>query len=119
MIYEIPKLPDEIKEAVNNNRLAVFVGAGVSRLIGCMGWDQLASNLVNRCFSTTKKDDSGLINFKEKETLIQEKDHKKTITKCYYLLKKNGFESIFYEELEKALKADEDLIKSQNIYDEL
>lgn len=119
MIHEIPELPKEIKEAVNNNRLAVFVGAGVSRLIGCMGWNQLAYNLVNRCFSTTKKDGSGIINHKEKETLIQDKDHKKTITKCYYLLKKNGSENIFYKELKKSLKADKKLIKSQNIYDEL
>jgi hypothetical protein len=119
MIHEIPELPKEIKEAVNNNRLAVFVGAGVSRLIGCMGWDQLASNLVNRCFSIKKKDGSGIINYKEKETLIQDKDHKKTITKCYYLLKKNGFENIFYKELKKSLKADKKFIKSQNIYDEL
>jgi len=119
MIHEIPELPKEIKEAVNNNRLAVFVGAGVSRLIGCMGWDQLASNLINICFSTKKKNDSGIINYKEKETLLKNKDHKKTITICYYLLKENGCESIFYKELEKALKADEDLIKTQNIYDEV
>jgi hypothetical protein len=118
-IPEIPKVPKEIIDAVNNQTLAVFIGAGVSRLIGCIGWNQLAYNLVNRCFSTKKKDSSGLINFKEKETLIQEKDHKKTITICYHLLEKNGFESIFYEELEKSLKADEDLVKSQNIYDEL
>jgi hypothetical protein len=118
-IPEIPKVPKEIIDAVNNQTLAVFIGAGVSRLIGCIGWNQLAYNLVNRCFSTKKKDGSGLINFKEKETLIQEKDHKKTITICYHLLEKNGFESIFYEELEKSLKADEDLVKSQNIYDEL
>ncbi len=119
MIYEIPKVPEEIIDAVNNQTLAVFIGAGVSRLIGCMGWDQLACNLVNRCFSTKKKDGSGLINYKEKETLEQNKDHKKTITICYYLLKESGFETVFYEELEKSLKADEDLIKSQNIYDEL
>jgi len=119
MIHEIPELPKEIKEAVSNNRLAVFVGAGVSRLIGCMGWDQLAFNLVNRCFSTKKKDGSGIINFKEKETLIQDKDHKKTITICYYLLKENDSETIFYKELKKSLKADKKLIKSQNIYDEL
>jgi len=119
MIYEIPKVPKEIVDAVNNQTLAVFIGAGVSRLIGCMGWDQLATNLVNRCFTTKKKDGSGLINYKEKETLIQEKDHKKTITICYYLLKKNGFENIFYKKLKKSLKADKELIRSQNIYDEL
>jgi len=54
MIYEIPKVPKEIVDAVNNQTLAVFIGAGVSRLIGCMGWDQLATNLVNRCFTTYK-----------------------------------------------------------------
>ncbi|WP_369017256.1 SIR2 family protein [Thermatribacter velox] len=118
-ILPVPEVPDKIVEAVNHGTLAVFIGAGVSRLIGCMGWDQLARNLVDRCFSTKKKDDSTLINFKEKETLIQSKDHKKSITICYYLLKKNGFEDIFYEELKNSLTADKELLKSQNIYDEL
>jgi len=119
MIPKIPPVPKEIVEAVNNETLAVFIGAGVSRLIGCMGWDQLARNLVKRCFSAKKKDGSIIINFKERETLIQNKDPKKTITICYYLLKNNGFENIFYEELVNSLKADEELLMSQNIYDEL
>lgn len=119
MIPKIPPVPKEIVEAVNNETLAVFIGAGLSRLIGCMGWDQLARNLVERCFSAKKKDGSRIINFKERETLIQNKDPKKTITICYYLLKNNGFENIFYEELENSLKADKELLMSQNIYDEL
>jgi len=119
MIPKIPPVPKEIVEAVNNETLAVLIGAGVSRLIGCMGWDQLARNLVERCFSAKKKDGSRIINFKERETLIQNKDPKKTITICYYLLKNNGFENIFYEELVSSLKADEELLMSQNIYDEL
>ena len=63
MIYKIQPVqpvPKEIVEAVNNETLAVFIGAGVSRLIGCMGWEQLAQNLVNRCFSIKKKDVSSL-----------------------------------------------------------
>ncbi|GAV23531.1 SIR2 family protein [Carboxydothermus pertinax] len=119
MIPKIPELPDKIKEAVNNRTLAVFIGAGVSRLIGCMGWDQLARNLVERCYSTKKKNGSGLINFKERETLFKDKDPKKTITICYYLLKENDFEDIFYEELKESFKAKEYLLKSQNIYKEL
>jgi len=119
MIPKIPPVPKEIVEAVNNETLAVFIGAGVSRLIGCMGWDQLARNLVERCFSAKKKDGSRIINFKERENLIQNKDPKKTITICYYLLKNKGFENIFYKELENSLKADEELLMSQNIYDEL
>jgi len=71
------RLPPEILEAVNNENLVVFIGAGVSRLIGCRGWDQLAQNLVNRCFSAKKEDGSSCINFKEKETISQYRDHKK------------------------------------------
>ncbi|WP_039764937.1 hypothetical protein, partial [Caldicellulosiruptor sp. F32] len=60
MISKIPELPNKIKEAVNNRTLAVFIGAGVSRLIGCKGWEELAQNLVKRCFTTKKKDGSRL-----------------------------------------------------------
>jgi hypothetical protein len=119
MILRIPPLPNKIKESVNNGNLAVFIGAGVSRLIGCKGYEQLTRKLVERCYSIQKKDGSQLINFKEKETLLHDKDYKKTITICYYLLKNNGFEKIFYDELSDSLKADEKLLKSKDIYNEL
>jgi hypothetical protein len=35
-----PPLPPAIKQAFNDNKLAVFISAGVSRLIGCDGWDE-------------------------------------------------------------------------------
>ena len=119
MIDKIPPVRNEIIDAVNNEKLAVFIGAGVSRIIGCMGWDELAKNLVNKCFSIKKEDGSSFINFKEKESLLQNKDHKKTITICQRILKQNNFENIFYKEFKKSLKPDKDLLKSQNIYDEL
>ena len=118
-IYSIPPLPKAIVDAVNNDKLAIFIGAGVSRLIGCMGWDELAQNLTNRCFSTKKEDGSPCINFNEKDTLSEFLDHKKTITICYSILKQNGFEDIFFEELEKSLDPNPELLKSKNIYDEL
>ena len=65
----IPRIPNEIKDAVDNGTLAVFIGAGVSRLVGCEGWDTLARNLVKRCY------EEGIINFKENETLSQISDH--------------------------------------------
>lgn len=118
-IHPIPPLPKKIVDAVSNDKLAIFIGAGVSRIIGCKGWDELAQNLVNRCFSTKKEDGSPCINFKEKDTLFRFPDHKKTITICYSILKQNGFEGIFFEELEKSLESNSELLKSQNIYDEL
>ncbi len=74
-----PPLHKEILNAVNNGSLAVFIGAGVSRLVGCLTWGELSKKLVNRCFTEKKLDGSSLINYKEKNTLIQNSDHKKTI----------------------------------------
>ncbi len=118
-IPKIPELPQNIKFAVNNRTLAVFIGAGVSRLIGCMGWDQLAKNLVNKCFTLKKEDGSTIINYKERETLLYDSDHKKVITICFYLLKENSYGNIFYEELENSFKKNEDLLNTQNIYKEI
>lgn len=118
-IHSIPPLPKEIVDAVNNDKLAIFIGAGVSRLIGCMGWGKLAQNLVSICFSTKKEDGSPCINFKDEDTLSRFPDPKKTITICHSILKQNGFEDIFFKEFKKSLGSYPELLKSQNIYDEL
>lgn len=38
---------------------------------------------------------------------------------CYNILKTNGHESLFFDELKESLKGDEDIINQPNIYDEL
>lgn len=112
-ISEAPKIPHEIIQAVNDKKLAVFIGAGVSRLLGCWGWDKLASELINCCF------ENGYINFKEKETIGYMNDQKKVITMCYGILNSKGKEELFYEKMEEALKGDKQKIKNKNIYDEI
>ena len=47
---DVPQLPTEIKDAVDSGDLAVFTGAGASRLIGCKGWEDLAQDLVTCCY---------------------------------------------------------------------
>ncbi|MDD5323358.1 MAG: SIR2 family protein [Methylococcales bacterium] len=110
-IQRIPKLPDEIRDAVDKGTLAVFIGAGVSRLVDCQGWDTLAKSLVNRCHL------EGIITFKESETLSQITDHKKTITICFHLFEKKSRADAFYEEMNKALNEGVDHIP--NIYDDI
>ena len=39
---QIPKVPDPILEAAKDCTLVIFVGAGVSRLMGCPSWSQCA-----------------------------------------------------------------------------
>jgi len=112
----IPQIPNEIIEAVNRNNLVVFSGAGVSRLqsIGCLGWDQLAKNLLERCYKEKK------INFKEKEYLLNISDHRKIITIAYKLFKKIEFP--FWDEMRIALKEGEKykrLIKVPNVYNDI
>jgi hypothetical protein len=118
-ILSIPDLPKEIIKAINNNRLVVFIGAGASRLVGCIGWDELAKNLVMRCYETKKRDGKRCIGFKEKGMLLREQDHKKIITICHGILKENGFEKKFLTEFRKALKGKKKLLNNNNIYDQL
>jgi len=104
---------------VENGNLVIFIGAGVSQSIGCASWEQLAQNLIKTCHKTKRKDGSPYINFKQKEKLSQYRDPKKIITICHQILQKNDREELFIKELEYSFEPDEELLKTQNIYDEL
>ncbi|PAF49312.1 hypothetical protein BKH43_06945 [Helicobacter sp. 13S00401-1] len=97
-IKDIPELPDVLKEAANNRKLAVFVGAGISRFIGCSGWRELADNLLKRCCK------EGLINYFEQHMLAKDSDIKKIITICNALLSKK--KCIFMDEIKRSLNDD-------------
>jgi len=113
-ITPIPPIEQDIIDAVNNKQLAIFIGAGVSRLgpINCKGWSDLARDLISVCFR------HDIINYKARETLTQNSDHKKVITICHYLLKEKDKEDEFFNEMKKALREDED-IKTPNVYDDI
>lgn len=117
-IKQIPDLPNQITDAVNRNTLAVFIGAGVSRTLGCAGWDDLSECLINRCTTTKKSDGSPCLGEQDADVL-RDYDNKKKITICKQILDKNGCEAEFFDEIERSLEADPDKLKSRNIYDEL
>lgn len=98
-IKPIPDCPPEIVAEVNNNKFAIFIGAGVSRIIGCDSWKDLANKLIKCCFTNS------YINYKEKETLCTY-DPKKAITICQHILKKNGSDEEFLKIITKSLKPD-------------
>ena len=118
-IHPIPTIPNEIINSINDDNLAIFIGAGVSRQRGCIGWDELALKLIEACYKSRKNNSKRCINYKEKETLSNIKDHKKTITICYSILKENNLEHVFYTHLENALKPNDELSNTLNIYNEL
>lgn len=77
----LPALPKGIIEAYERHELAVFVGAGISRLMGCQGWDQMANNLIDKICTPAMAEQviSSCLNSKEKITIakrIAEKEHK-------------------------------------------
>ena len=113
---QIPPLPPEIDDAVSNEKLVIFIGAGVSQSIGCASWDELAQNLIKICFEG--KNGTHCINFKEKETLSRYRDPKKIVSICRHILQRNGFENVFIEEIKKSLEPKK-RFESPNIYDEL
>lgn len=113
-IEPIPLVPQALKDAVDEGRLVVFVGAGVSRLLGCCGWDELARSLVKACH------EAGYISFKEFETLTRESDHRKSISICFHIMAEdNKNPSLFYRHLKRALKPNKKLAKRYPVYEEL
>lgn len=60
----IPDMPPAIIDAIQENRLVLFVGAGVSALLGLPLWDKLSNDLVSLCR------EQGLMSRSEEETLL-------------------------------------------------
>lgn len=84
-IEELPDLPENLKIAAEDNKLVIFIGAGISRYLGCSSWDDLARKLLNKC------EKIGKINFLEKRSFLEYPNKKKIITICYDILPKKDF----------------------------
>ena len=124
-IKEIPELPKAIINAVSTNELVIFVGAGVSRIVGCMGWEDLAKQLIDRTSELTNSEGRRFIKYRAIESIRNTNDNKKKITICYEILKSQGREEDFYEIMVSALTPEKsksgvtiynDLFKFRAIY---
>jgi hypothetical protein len=94
----LPELPGVIRDAVNTDNLVVFIGAGVSALVGCMRWPVLAKRLAEECHKR------GCIDYSAKDQLKNDNDHLKVISVAYELLRADGKKEHFDRELGKALR---------------
>ena len=117
-IQQIPDIPDPIISAVNRNTLAVFIGAGVSRLLGCAGWDGLGKNLVDRCTMIRNSDGSPCLGEQDVNAL-KRYNNKKKITICKQILDESGCRTDFLDEVEKSLKGEPGRLNTRDIYNEL
>lgn len=99
--------PDLLK-AANNGHLVIFVGAGVSRLLGCPSWLELAHKYADHLFK------SECITFREKQLLTEINNPRKLLTICKHISKMQN----------KPFKQLSDLFNPENsdlmpIYDDL
>ncbi len=85
---EIPPMPFEFMNAIfsKNKQLVLFIGAGISRLNGCVSWNQLAEILIEKCF------EHGELNYNEKEVL-KKRGTKEKISICKSMLTRHKAEN--------------------------
>ncbi len=108
-IEEEPSIPTEIFEAASSGKLVLFIGAGVSRIIGCPSWENLALQQLKDLYE--KK----VINYHEYINL-KLLDTRKLLSICRNVCKKNNVEP---SPMKSLLKGKEDLIKKFKIYDDI
>lgn len=97
-----------IREAISNDRLVIFVGAGVSRVIGCSGWEDLARELVDAALENKR------IDFYTKRE-IERYEPRKIIT----IIKEYLPEEMYKKTVEESLKGNDEKKKKYPIYEEL
>jgi len=114
------KFIKQIIDAVSNNRLIIFAGAGISKLCGLPLWGELAHNLLLKCVQSKNSS----FEYKDLELLEnRETDSRKkiTIAKNIMVKQSNGDPTNFIKELENQLKVDLKLLDetSKNNYEML
>lgn len=107
---DIPSVPEALIRASSEGKLVVFVGAGVSRIVGCPSWKQFAYRVLQYLYDTK------CINFHEFKNLRQ-LNLRKLLSICKHI--------IFEKELNprpnfrEMLTPKEELLKKYKIYENL
>lgn len=112
-VQEIPSLDEytDLITAINEQKLVIFLGAGVSRLVGCKSWYELAKTLLNKCLELH------LLDYHEYDVISGYTDQKQKISIAYELLKKKDEEE-FFKIFDEALTPNVNN-NQKNIYDYL
>ena len=78
-----PNVPEELVNAAASGMLVVFIGAGISRLVGCPSWNGFASAVLNQLTPT-------VIDYHEKSLINSIPDPRKRLSIAKILEEKNG-----------------------------
>jgi len=109
LIDDIPSINDQILESASKGKLVIFVGAGVSRIIGCPSWEKFAFDLLDDLF--TKRE----INYFEKKELSK-LQARKILSICVDIYRDKN---IYPPDYQKIFTGDPELKKRFNLYEDL
>ncbi len=102
----------DLYQAARNESIIVFIGAGVSKLYGCLLWDEMAIKLVKELRA------NNILTYAEQDILLEETctNPRKVISICYRKCNDSADNLRIYEKTIKDSVQIEDFSKSQNIY---
>ena len=87
-IFNKETIDERILKAFGNRRLILFLGAGISRLMGVPGWDDLSNSLIEKAFTS----------YKERRSILDSiKSSKEKITIAYQKFHEDGKEKEFFD----------------------
>jgi len=108
-IPKLPEIPDNIKDAATQGKLIIFVGAGVSRLLGCPSWTEFAEKHLEIV------KEAHVINHFVYDRLKEmgQRDPRKLLTICKVLIKEAKLKKPNVKEM---LSPNQSLLEKSKIY---
>ncbi len=108
-IKNVPEVPQEILVAASKGKLVVFVGAGVSRILGCPSWKEFAEKQLDYLH------EKRCINYYEKENL-RKFDPRKLLSVCRKLMEEKNIQ---LPDMGALLKGDDKKKEKNRVYEDL
>ena len=112
-IPEMPAPPVEVFDAIDHDSFCIFIGAGVSRLLGCSSWKELCTSIIDECLSR------GWILKPVRDAYLKEDDKKRVLNNCYLKFLEFDETDRYFEIISDSCTGRPELLTAYNIYDEL
>lgn len=103
---QLPDIPEQILDAASKGRLVLFIGSGVSQIIGCPSWKEFADIILKDLF------DKNLITYYEK-TELSRLDSRRILTICKEIYKEKNIQ---FPDMKNIFKGDREKIDKYKIY---